>query len=147
MAPGTTTRLETFGSAEGGKVRVLLVDEAPDDLAYNSALLQALGCEVLACCSYVEGVRQLDSASWDIVVVSQGSRAFEGRRVLERATVINRKLPVLVLSPFHDMHCYLEAMQLGAVDYLEEPISQREMSRALDTHLPHFGVAVSSTPP
>jgi DNA-binding NtrC family response regulator len=128
-------------------VRVLLVDEAPDDLACNSALLQALGCEVFACCSYVDGVRQLDSESWDIVVVSQGSRAFEGRCVLERATVIDRKLPVLVLTPFHDMHCYLEAMQLGAVDYLEEPISQREMRRALDTHLPHFGVALSNTPP
>jgi hypothetical protein len=50
MAPGTTKRLETFGSPEGGEVRVLLVDEAPDDLAYSSALLQALGLWLLIFC-------------------------------------------------------------------------------------------------
>ncbi len=135
MRFGTTERVETSRSTDKSIVRVLLIDETPDDLIYHSVLLQGLGCEVFACWSYADGVQQLGSEPWDIVVVSQGSRAFEGRAVLERATAIDRKLPVLVLTPFHDMHCYLEAMQLGAVDYLEGPISQREMRRVLETHM------------
>ncbi len=33
------------------------------------------------------------------------------------------------------MNCYLEAMQLGAVDYLEEPLKLDEMLRAVKAHL------------
>jgi DNA-binding NtrC family response regulator len=135
------------GSAEGLKARVLLIDEAPDDLVYNSVLLQSLGCEVFACWSYADGEQEVGKGSWDMVVVSQGSGAFEGHRVLEHATNIGRKIPILVLAPSHDMHCYLEAMQLGAVDYLEEPVSASEMRRVLDTHLPVRLSRASSRPP
>ena len=134
MALEPAKRPQKWESAQRGKVRALLVDEAPDDMSYNSGLLRVLGCEVFMCCSYGDGVRKLESEWWDIVVVGQGSPAFEGRRVLERAISIDRKLPVLVLAPFHDMNCYLEAMQLGAVDYLEQPVSPCEMRRVLETH-------------
>ncbi len=122
---------ETGSSGQKGKMQVLLVDEAPDDLNYTKMLLQALGCEVFACRSYAEGARKVEGKSWDFAVVSQGSPAFEGRCVLERVLTMGRKLPILVLARFHDMHCYLQAMQLGAVDYLEEPVSWWEMHRVL----------------
>lgn len=121
---------------ESGKAHVLLIHEEPDGLVYNSMLLQRLGCEVLPCWSYADGVQDLDREPWDFVLVSQGSRAFEGRCILEHARDLNRKVPILVLAPSHDMHCYLDAMQLGAVDYLEEPVSSTEMRRVLDTYLP-----------
>jgi len=55
--------------------------------------------------------------------------------VLERANQIDRHLPVLVVARCLDMQCYLEAMQLGAVDYLAEPVSVQELGRAVETHL------------
>lgn len=120
----------------GDKAHVLLIYEEPDGLVYNSMLLQRLGCEVLPCWSYTDGLQDMDRESWDFIVVSQGTRAFDGRCILEHATDLNRKVPILVLASSHDMHCYLEAMQLGAVDYLEEPVSFYEMKRVLDSYLP-----------
>jgi FixJ family two-component response regulator len=38
------------------------------------------------------------------------------------------------------MGCYLQAMHLGAVDYLEEPVSVPEMVRAVTTHLRSLSV-------
>jgi FixJ family two-component response regulator len=69
-------------------------------------------------------------------MVSQGGRSFEGRCVIERAIEINRRLPVLVLARCLDMTCYLEAMQLGAADYLAEPITFAEMERVIRNHRP-----------
>jgi DNA-binding response OmpR family regulator len=34
------------------------------------------------------------------------------------------------------MSCYTDAMQIGAVDYLEEPVSPPELARVVRTHLP-----------
>ncbi len=66
--------------------------------------------------------------------MSQGSRTFEDRCVLELTKSIGRKLPIFVLAPFPGMGRYLEAMHLGAVDYLEVSVSSGEMRRVPEAH-------------
>jgi len=117
------------------RTRVLLVDEDLRDLEYYRAILLEQGYEVRPFSSYAEAESCLGNEIFDFIVVGQGSCVFEGRRVLERALEIDRRTPVLVLARCLDMGCYLEAMQLGAVDYLEKPLSPSEMARAVATHL------------
>jgi len=81
-------------------------------------------------------VNCLGSDVFDFVMVSQGGRSFEGRCVLERALETDRHLPVLIVAPCLDMGCYLEAMQLGAVDYLTEPVALSDIARVLANHPP-----------
>ncbi len=122
------------------KGTVLLVDEDREDLHYYSVILQEFGYQVRGCESYEEGSRLLGSERFDFIIVSQGSPNFEGRSVLKRANQIDRQLPVVVVARNLDMPCYLEAMQLGAVDYLAEPVSVPELGRAVETHM-HPGAA------
>lgn len=114
---------------------VLVVDEDRGDLVYYRTVLQRMGCTVVTCSSYEEAQDCLKAENFDLVVVSQGSPAFEGRRVLESAVAINRERSVLVVARSLDMGCYLEAMQLGARDYLEEPIPEKEIQRVTETCL------------
>jgi DNA-binding NtrC family response regulator len=116
--------------------KALLVVEDPEALHYYCGLLEGWGYQVRTCQSYEEGVCCLGSEVFDFVLVSQGSRNFEGRCVVERATEIDRRLPVLVVARCLDMGCYLEAMQLGAVDYLAEPVTVSEIGRVLGSHPP-----------
>lgn len=73
---------------------------------------------------------------FDFVVVSQGTYAFEGRCVLERLVEINRRVAVLILAAWHDMRCYLDAMQVGAIDYLEKPRNAVDLARFVAGHMP-----------
>ena len=115
--------------------RVLVVIDEPESLGHHSDLLRALGYEVLECGSYGEGLAMLQSEAFDLVTVSQGGMAFEGKGVVMQALETDRSLPVLVLARNSDMENYLEAMQLGAVDYLEMPVPPEEFTRVLRTHL------------
>ena len=45
------------------------------------------------------------------------------------------QLPVLVLTEYLDMSCYLEALQLGAADYVEKPLRPDEVARLVETHV------------
>ena len=54
---------------------------------------------------------------------------------MQRAIEIERRLPVLVLTDSLDMGCYLEAMQLGAADYMEKPVLPSEIARLIETHV------------
>ena len=118
--------------------RLLLVHENFQQRAYHHALLRSLNCRVTACATYDEGLRLLAEEPWELVIVSQGTAAFEGRSVLERAIELNRFTPVLILTRWHDMVSYLTAMHLGAADYLEEPLGPSEMARVITSHIrPH----------
>jgi len=56
-----------------------------------------------------------------------------GCAVLEKAIKMDRGRQVLVVARVLNMGCYLEAMQLGARDYMEEPVLEPEMARAVET--------------
>jgi len=107
--------------------KVLLVDEEAGDLGNLCQALEGQGLQVLTCATYKAGIQCLETEPFDLVVVSQGTPAFEGRGVLDRAQQQDRHRPVLVLTRCIDMRCYLEAMQMGASDYLEKPVSPADL--------------------
>jgi len=115
--------------------RILLVDEEAGDLRILRLTLEGQGFEVFSCISFEAGILCLDAEPFDFVVVSQGSHAFEGRTVLDRAMQLDRRRPVLVLTRCIDMQRYLEAMQMGAIDYLEKPVPPADLLRFVQAHV------------
>lgn len=122
--------------------RVLVVSEDEGDLLSYGATLKALGHSVQMCSSYQAGARRIEEGEFDAVVLCQGTRAFEGRRVLEHNAELPHHTPILVVARCLDVHCYLEAMELGAVDYLERP-QPKDIDWVLETQLgsPHCPLA------
>ncbi len=120
---------------KASKAKLLVVDEDVSDMCEYCGTLRQRGYQVHCVRSYAEGAACLDHEPVDLVIVSQGSPAFEGRHVLERAIEKDRHKPVLVLTRAVDMNCYLEAMQLGACDYLEKPVSAASLGEFVRTHL------------
>ena len=124
--------------------KILLVDDDVMDLEYYCAILQGQGYRVVACASHAAALRLLESEAFDFVVVSQGGPKFEGRSVAKHAMEDDRNTPVLVLAKSVDMRVYIEAMQLGAVDYLQKPVSPSEITRVIRTHLRPAKMAAGS---
>lgn len=117
------------------RTRILLVDEDFRDLDHYRRMLHDSGFDVTTCADFPEAVRLMEAMSFECVVISQGGPDFHGKVVLERSVARNRYRPVIVMSRYHDVGCYLEAMQLGAVDYLEKPLSAVDIVRAVTTHI------------
>ena len=120
--------------------KILVIEDERRDLEHFSSVLREHGFDVYCCESAAQGAKLVERDRYDFVLVEQGTHAFEGRAVLERVLEIDRCLPTVVLTRNVDMDCYLEAMQMGAVDYLEKPVSDDEILRVIETHLraPHL---------
>ena len=116
-------------------IKVLLIEEDPTDLGAYSSSLERYGYDVRACSRYSDGVRVLERERFDFIVVGQGGPAFEGRVVLERARGLHRPPSILVVTRCPAMKCYLEAMELGALDYVEKPHSPAQFARLVETYL------------
>jgi len=119
---------------------VLLVLDEPDDLEIYGTFLRDRGYETVTCASPGEGINSLETESVSLVIVGQDTPAFEGRQVLERSLRLHPEVPVLVVARVLDMHSYLEAMDLGALDYLERP-EPRDLVWVVDTQMRRVGVA------
>ena len=114
--------------------KVLLVDEEEGDLRMIRLILEGQELDVFTCKSYAAGIQCLERETFDFVVVSQGTQAFEGRAVVDRALQLNRHRPVLVVTRCMTMNCYLEAMQMGAIDYVEKPVPPLDFLRFVQAH-------------
>jgi DNA-binding NtrC family response regulator len=115
--------------------KLLLVDDNVEDLLHYSTILRHRGYVVRSVATFTEGTAWLDVEAFDLVIVSQGSCKFEGRAVLSHAVERDRQTPVLVLADVADMPAYIEAMQMGAFDYLEKPLSPSDLAELVAKHL------------
>jgi len=116
-------------------IKVLLVEEDVNDLGVYASSLEHYGYDVRTCARYSDGVRALERERFDFIVVGQGGPTFEGRLVLEYARRLDRPAPILVVTRCPDMKRYLEAMELGALDYVEKPYTPLQFARVVETYL------------
>jgi DNA-binding NtrC family response regulator len=136
MASSTASRGLADELLLGDQARILLINKDPQDLVHYRAILQKLGCQVRASSSFAEGVQCLGREPFDLVILDQGSGRFEGQEVLAQAMEVDVELRVLVLARSYDRGCYLQAMQSGALDYLEGPLGAAEIVALLETFIP-----------
>ncbi len=122
--------------AEDRPRRILLVDKDPHELCHYGTILQRAGYRVGATTSFADAAQHLERELFDLVFLDQGSRGFEGRIVLAKAMEIDPGPKVLVLGRSHDSACYLEAMQSGALDYLEGHLSAAQIVAFVETFIP-----------
>lgn len=121
-----------------GNATVLLVFEDPQDLKYYGSIVCGLGYSVRMCNSVEDGIEAIKAENFSLLILSQGTPAFEGRKLLESSIQLHPNLPVLVISRVLNVHCYLEAMDLGAIDYLERP-EPRDMVWVVNTQMRRVG--------
>jgi len=116
---------ETFAVRQ--ELKLLLVDEDASDLGYYAEVLRYLGYEVQPVDSYASAAAALGLQRFDLVIVDQGTSNFEGRAVLSRAVETHQHVPVLVLTRVVDADCCIEALDAGAYEYVQKPLTVAEV--------------------
>jgi DNA-binding response OmpR family regulator len=118
--------------------RILVVD---DERFFREGIREALEAAGLSCVTAATGVEALDLASdpaLGAVVLDVVLPGLDGLEVLRRLRDRQPELRVIILSAYTDQERVLEALRLGAFDYLAKPIHDEELvlavRRALDSH-------------
>lgn len=134
MAKGQLKSDTREESLDKQNLRLLLVDEDANDRDYYTEVLRYLGFEVRPVGSYSSAVTILGQELFDLVIVDQGTD-FRGRSVLSRAVETNRHVPVLVLARVADPDCCIEALDAGASEYVQKPLTAAELREVVGDYL------------
>lgn len=108
-------------------IRVLVVDDEP---AIRRALrppLIDLGFQVAEASRGEESLQALRSGAYDAVLLDINMPGLGGIETLRRMRAIAPKLPILMLTVRDREEDKVEALELGADDYVTKPFSTREL--------------------
>jgi len=101
--------------------RILVVDDEEDILASLGGLLEDEGYEVLSAPSGEDGLRK--AAGVDLVLLDLMLPGMDGLEVLRRIKERDAGLPVVMMSGHGTVAAAVEAVQAGAYDFMEKPLS------------------------
>ena len=119
-----------------GAVRVLVVDDEPPMRRLLRTGLASQGFDVLDAATGREAERLLASAP-ELVILDLGLPDATGQELLRRWRAGGNDVPVLILSSRTDEAGIVEALELGADDYLTKPFGMKELVARIRTALRH----------
>jgi two-component system KDP operon response regulator KdpE len=107
------------------KPRVLLVEDEPEIRRFVKNALEGMGCAVTEADSVMSATHVLSVSPADLLVVDLGLPDVDGQTLIERVRSWS-DMPVLVLSARAMEQDKVDALNLGADDYLTKPFGTAE---------------------
>jgi two-component system, OmpR family, KDP operon response regulator KdpE len=115
---------------------VLVVDDEVTILRFLKPALEANGYEMTTAGSVAEATKRIASESPDIVLLDLGLPDGDGKDVIRRAREWS-DVPIVVLSARERETEKIEALDLGADDYVNKPFNVGELLARMRTALRH----------
>jgi two-component system, OmpR family, KDP operon response regulator KdpE len=120
---------------------ILLVDDEPVVLRALRVALEAQDYAVAAVLTGEDALARITNGAFDLVLLDLGLPGVDGFEVIRRVRVLYPALPIIVLSAQGEDAVKVEALDLGADDYVSKPFSVRELLARVRVALRHAGPA------
>jgi DNA-binding NtrC family response regulator len=117
---------------------VLLVDDEPQILIILSETLNAGGFTTHTCESGAEALAYLENHPVELMVTDLRMPVMSGTELLGEVRKRERDLPVVFLTGFGDMKSAVDAMRLGAFDYLNKPLDAERLIQTVKRAAEHY---------
>jgi two-component system, OmpR family, KDP operon response regulator KdpE len=115
---------------------VLVVDDEPPILKFLRTSLTAAGHRVVTAEDAADGLKALSAEKPDLVILDLGLPDRSGFEVIA-AIRKDSTVPIIVLSARNDERSKVEALDLGADDYLSKPFGMDELTARIRAALRH----------
>ncbi|SHO52291.1 response regulator [Desulfopila aestuarii] len=109
------------------KAKVLLVDDEVDFLETLAERLEARGLKVSTATSGEEAVAAADKEGYDLIVLDLSMPGIDGLETLKRIKTRQPEAEIIILTGQGSIRTGIEAMKLGAEDFLQKPVNISEL--------------------
>lgn len=116
--------------------RILIVDDEPQILRFLKPSLTAAGYDVIAASTGKEALAAAATRSPDLILLDLGLPDMDGKEVIRELRSWSR-MPILVLSARDREAEKIEALDLGADDYVNKPFGIGELTARMRAALRH----------
>ena len=111
---------------------ILIIEDDPLVRKTLASQLAKKGFDITVAETGEAGVRTFAESSPDLVLLDVRLPDIDGLEVLRRIKERNRRAVILVMTAFDDMKTTVEAVKLGAFEYLVKPLNTTELDLTID---------------
>jgi DNA-binding response OmpR family regulator len=115
---------------------VLIVDDEKNIRLTLSQSLESLGVEIDTAANGEETLDKLSKKEFGLILLDIRMPGMDGMEVLRRVREIRPDIRIIMITAYGTIESAVEAMKLGAVDFLEKPFDPEEIrelvSRVMD---------------
>ena len=117
------------------KAQLLLVDDDPNTLASLSRAFRLAGHEATVCDNAARAVELLRAESFDLILSDVVMPGRSGLELLEDLKKAGVKTPIVLISGQANIEMAVKATKLGALDFLEKPLSTDKLLLTVENAL------------
>jgi len=107
--------------------RVLLVDDEPEFTEALSQRMESRGVEVDTAANGREALERVKGKSYDAVILDLFMPEMDGMETLRQLLATSPGLQVILLTAHATLETGVEAIKLGAADFLEKPAEIQQL--------------------
>ncbi len=111
--------------------KVLLVDDEKEFLEVMSERMSARGMEVTTAGSAEKALSILEKKSFDAIIMDFQMPEMDGMEALKAIKDKNPELQIILLTGYATVEKTVEAMKVGATDFLEKPADIEALSNKI----------------
>ena len=109
------------------KAKVLLVDDEEDFLTTLAERLETRGMKVSTVTSGEDAVAKAEQQGFDLIVLDLAMPGIDGLETLKRIKAKQPDAEIIMLTGQGSIKTSIEAMKLGAEDFLQKPVNISEL--------------------
>ena len=128
-----------------GLIRILIVDDEPQIQRFLKLGLEAGGFAVSTAATAADAIKQIAQSAPDLVLLDLGLPDLDGKDVIRQARAFSQ-VPIIIVSARDREAEKIEALDLGADDYVNKPFGIGELLARIRAALRHHNAAGKSSP-
>ena len=113
-------------------LQILVIDDEQVICDACRLVLSEQGHTVTHCITGEEGLRALEAEAYDLILLDMKLPDIDGTDILAFVREKSLCARVIVMTGYSTLANALEAMKLGATDYLSKPFSEDELLATID---------------
>lgn len=117
--------------------KILLADDQEMMRDSLAGILVREGHEVVACADGAAAIARLQSTRFDLLITDLKMPRMSGIELLGEARRLRAEMPVVLMTAFATVNTAVEAMKLGAYDYIQKPFDGEEIKLLVERTLEH----------
>jgi len=109
--------------------KILLVDDEPNVRLNYRITLETEGYEVFEAESSASALQQFLEHSFAVAVLDMRMPGMDGLELLAKMREVGITVPAMIVTAYSDVPHAVQAMKLGAIDFLQKPLRPEELRR------------------
>ena len=117
------------------KLNILIVEDGRSQREMLKDFLVSEGHRVTEAEDGKTAIREVQGGHFDVLLLDFKMPGMNGIEVLEKIKQINPKISVIMMTAHGTIETAVDAMKLGAVDYITKPLDYQKLNNAVRDHL------------